>query len=76
MTFFQKKCQKCSFFQKIAIGNFFEKNENFWQFKKKSQDFGNFLTVKWQFYGGSGHIYELNVFIILYKLFIILCKYI
>ena len=43
------------FFQKIANGNFFEKNENFWQFFwKKCQAFGNFLTVKWQFSGGSG----------------------
>ena len=52
---------------KIPNGNFFEKNENFWHFffveknenfwhlKKKSQVFGNFLTVKWQFSGGSGH---------------------
>ena len=30
--------------------------KHFWQFflKKKSQIFGNFLTVKWQFSGGSG----------------------
>ena len=35
-----------------ANGNFFEKNENFWQFKKKKcQVFGNFLTFKWQFSG-------------------------
>ena len=43
------------FFKKIAIGNFLKKkNENFWQFfLKKCQVFGNFLTVKWQFSGGS-----------------------
>ena len=42
------------FFKKIATGNFFEKNENFWQFFwKKCQVFGNFWTVKWQFSGGS-----------------------
>ena len=35
--------------------NFLEKNENFWQFFwKKCQVFDNFLTVKWQFSGGSG----------------------
>ena len=28
------------------------KNYNFWQFKK-SQVFGNFFTVKWQFCGGA-----------------------
>ena len=39
LTFFQKIWLKLSFF-----GNFFE---------KKSQVFGNFLTFKWQFSGGS-----------------------
>jgi len=35
-------------------GNFFEKNENFCQFKKKKcRVFGNFLTVKCQFSRGS-----------------------
>ena len=33
--------------------NFFEKKVEVWLFKKKSQVFGNFLTVKWQFSGGS-----------------------
>jgi len=47
--------------QKIAIGNFvekktifvnfFEKNVSFWQFF--DIPIGNFLTVKWQFSGGS-----------------------
>ena len=42
-----------------------EKKYNFWQFLwKKSQVFGNFLTFKWQFSGGSGPIisrtYSLN----------------
>ena len=42
------------FFKKIANGNFFEKNENCWQFfLKKCQVFGNFLTVNWQYSGGS-----------------------
>jgi len=63
---FSKHCQKFSFyFQKRKVfGNFFERKEIFWQFfwKKriflaifleKSQFFGNFLTVKWQFSGGS-----------------------
>ena len=51
-----KKFPKFSFFQKIANGNFFEKNENFMQFFKKFfQVFGNFLTFKWQFSGGPGH---------------------
>ena len=43
------------FLHKIANGNFFEKNEKFWQFwGKKCQVLGNFLIVKWQFSGGSG----------------------
>ena len=42
------------FFNKIANGNFVEKNDNFCQFFfKKCQVSGNFLTVKWQFSGGS-----------------------
>ena len=45
--FFQKNCQKFSFFFK-------ENNDKFWQFCwKKCQVFGNFLTFKWQFSGGS-----------------------
>jgi len=47
-----KNCQKLdTFFKKIA------KNFHFFQkklpFAKLCQVFGNFLTVKWQFYGGS-----------------------
>ena len=43
-------------FFKIGIGNFVEKNDNFLAiFLKKCQVFGNFLTVKWQFSGGSDH---------------------
>ena len=39
---------------KIFIFSTIEKNDNFCQFFwKKSQIFGNFLTVKWQFSGGS-----------------------
>ena len=45
LTFFSKQFTKIVlFFNKIAIVNFFE---------KKCQVFGNFLTVKWQFSGGS-----------------------
>ena len=56
LTFFSKKLTKIFiFFNKIANGNFVEKNENFCQFFwKKCLVFGNFLTVKWQFSGGSG----------------------
>ena len=56
LTFFQKKLPKIFiFFKKIANGNFFFFNENFWQFFwKKCKIFGNFLTFKWQFSGGSG----------------------
>ena len=45
------------FLEKMKIfGNFFEKNENFWQFFwKKCQVFGNFFTVKCQFSGGTEH---------------------
>ena len=39
------------------FGNFFEKNENLWHFKKnkifKCQVFDNFLTFRLQFSGGS-----------------------
>ena len=60
-----KNCQKldffflidknCHFFNQIANGNFVEKNDNFCQFSwKKCQVFVYFLTVKWQFSGGSG----------------------
>ena len=54
LTFFPKNCQKFSFFsQKLPLAIFFEKNDNFWLFFWKSESFGNFLTVKWQFSGGS-----------------------
>ena len=50
LTFFQKM------FNKIAIGNFVEKNDNnFFHFLKKCQVFGNFLTFNWQFSGGSDY---------------------
>ena len=40
--------------KKLPLALFFLK-DNFWQFFwKKCQVFGNFLTVKWQFSGGSG----------------------
>ena len=32
--FFQKNCQNCHFFKKIATGNFVEKNDNFCLFEK------------------------------------------
>ena len=58
-----KSCQKLDIFSKklpriVFKKNyqcqFFGKNVNFWQFfEKKSQVFGNFLTFKWQFSGGS-----------------------
>ena len=52
--FFKKIDKKCHFFNKIAIGNFVEKNDTFCQFFwKKCQSFGNFLTFKWQFWRGS-----------------------
>ena len=49
LTFEKKNCQR------LAI---FLKRWKFWAifFWKKRQVFGNFLTVKWQFPGGSGHI--------------------
>ena len=51
LTFFSKKLPKIFIFFKIKLPwQFFWKNENFW---KKCQVFGNFLTVKWQFSGGS-----------------------
>jgi len=42
--------------QKLPKIYFFQKNENFWQFffLQNCQVFGNFLTVNWQFSGGSG----------------------
>ena len=47
MTFFQKKLPKIFiFFKEIAIGNFFEKNENFWQFfLKKCQIFDSQMAI-------------------------------
>ena len=59
--FFKKIDKNCHFFNKIAIGNFIEINNNFihfWQFFwKKFHVFGNFLTFKWQFSGGSSPQY-------------------
>ena len=43
------------FVKKLPLAIFLKKNENFEQLKKKCHVFGNFLTVKWQFSGGSGH---------------------
>ena len=52
--FFKKIAKNCHFFQKIAIGNGnFLKKKTIFGIKKKSQVFGNFLTFKWQFSGGS-----------------------
>jgi len=44
-------CQKIAKFKKLPLA-FFLTKDNFWQLK--SQVFGNFMTVKWQFSGGSG----------------------
>ena len=46
--FFQKTCQKFSIFsKKIAIGNFFEKNENFGQFFfEKMSNFWRFFDIQ------------------------------
>jgi len=51
------------FLKKMKIfGNFFGKNENFWQFFwKKCQVFGISLTFKWQFSGGSGQYLEIKL---------------
>ena len=52
LDIFSKKLTKIViFFNKIANGNFVEKNDNFCQIKKKV--FVNFLTFKCQFSGGS-----------------------
>ena len=52
LDIFSKKLTKIvNIFNKIANDNFVEKNDNL---KKKLQVFGNFLTVKWYFSGGSG----------------------
>jgi len=47
------------FFNKIAIGNFVEKNDIYFFLNVKflaifGQSNGNFWTVKWQFSGGLG----------------------
>ena len=64
LTFFSKKLPKIFiFFKKIANGNFFEKNENFWQFfwKKKVK----FLAIFWQsngnFQEGQPHTFYIIV---------------
>ena len=52
--FFQQNWQKVSFFQQNCQWQFCWKNDTFCQFFwKKCQVFGNFLTFKWQFSGGS-----------------------
>jgi len=55
LTFFSKKLTKIVFFStKLPLAILLTKNDNFCQFKKKCQVFGNFFTVKCQFSGGSG----------------------
>jgi len=54
-----KNCQKLDFFFKLT------KNDNFCQlFWKKNQVFGNFLTVNWQFFGGSGGDFPNEIFVV------------
>ena len=49
-----KKIDKIVIFQQNCHWQFCWKNDNFWQFFwKECQVFGNFLTFKWQFSGGS-----------------------
>ena len=52
LTFFQKTCQKLSFFSKIAIANIWKKLQFFAIFFKWHV-FDNFMTFKWQFSEGS-----------------------
>ena len=54
LTFFFLIAKIFHFFQKIANGNFLKKMKIFGNFFFLSQVFGIFLTVKWQFSGGSG----------------------
>ena len=48
-----KNCQKLNLFF-FKLPKICKKMKFFGNLKKKSQVFGNFLTVKWQFFGGSG----------------------
>jgi len=48
--------KKCLFSLKYHKRQFFEKNDNFWQLKKKGQFFGHFFTFKCQFSRGSGYV--------------------
>ena len=52
----KKNCQNFSFFsKKLPMAIFLKKMKIFGNFlEKKCLGFGNFLTVKWQFSGGSG----------------------
>jgi len=49
LTFFSKNLTMAILFKKMTI---------FVKLKKKSQAFGNFLTFKWQFSGGSDSMVE------------------
>ena len=62
LTFFSKKMpQIFIFFKKIAIGNFFEKNENFWQFfLKKCQVLGNFFDRQMAIFWRVGQVWIEN----------------
>ena len=57
LTFFPKIfAENFHFFKKLPLAIFSKKNEKFCQFFwTKRQVFGNFLTVKLQFSGGSSH---------------------
>ena len=67
----------CFFFLN-AIGNLKKKKNFFYKFFwKKCQVFGNFLTVKWQFSGGSGFTHTLfckKCIMTIYKTNINLCS--
>ena len=53
--FFKKIDKNCHFFKKIAIGNFVEKNDNFWQFFFKNV---KFLSIFWH---SNGNFPEVQV---------------
>ena len=44
-------------------GNVLGKKDNFWQFFLITSGFGNFLTFRWQFSGGSGHHHKVKVYL-------------
>ena len=51
----KKIAENCNFFRKIVNGNFFEKNENFWQFFwEKMSSFWQFFDSQMAISGGSG----------------------